>query len=76
MGRYKGVVKRCDRRPRATDVFEVYDLLIDPSEKDDVAKEKPLVVGNMKASLLKQNISCKCYQCGVGLGFGMTGSFS
>jgi len=44
--------------------FELYDLIDDPEEKKNIAKDKPEILGNMKKNLELWRASCKASNTG------------
>ena len=61
-GRWKGVSKNCFGIPQLTDEMELYDLISDPNETEDISKYFPDEVDNLKNILASENgISCECY---------------
>eukprot|EP00308_Calcidiscus_leptoporus_P004349 CAMPEP_0119359116 /NCGR_PEP_ID=MMETSP1334-20130426/7087_1 /TAXON_ID=127549 /ORGANISM="Calcidiscus leptoporus, Strain RCC1130" /LENGTH=484 /DNA_ID=CAMNT_0007373723 /DNA_START=176 /DNA_END=1630 /DNA_ORIENTATION=- len=69
VGEWKGVVHACvdqeKQVPSADDVMELYNLTADPYEASNVATEGdgPTIVRSIKAFLVKQSLSCACWQC-------------
>lgn len=68
MGRWKGMVPHCSDtitwQPSADDEMRLFDLVSDPFETTDVAKEKPDMVKQLQKFVVAKNLSCMCYQCG------------
>ena len=69
VGDFKGVVAHCSDtsalQPSDGDVFEIYDLAIDPFETNDISatdvgKEK---IKMFLSILNKANVTCACFQC-------------
>eukprot|EP00928_Gymnodinium_smaydae_P049917 TRINITY_DN33528_c0_g1_i1.p1 TRINITY_DN33528_c0_g1~~TRINITY_DN33528_c0_g1_i1.p1 ORF type:complete len:506 (+),score=36.65 TRINITY_DN33528_c0_g1_i1:42-1520(+) len=69
MGKWKGMVPHCSDanglRPSMNDRMRVYDLDEDPLEFSDLAGEREDVVERLKRHVISQNLSCRCYQCGM-----------
>mmetsp|Transcript_64912 Transcript_64912/g.152677 ORF Transcript_64912/g.152677 Transcript_64912/m.152677 type:complete len:485 (+) Transcript_64912:28-1482(+) len=67
-GRWKGIVAHCSDKqkwqPSLTDQMQLFDLLEDPLESEDVADAKPEVVLQIKNLVMSKGLSCMCYQCG------------
>ncbi|CAJ1417705.1 unnamed protein product [Effrenium voratum] len=66
-GQWKGMVPHCQEAsvlPSSGDEMRLYDLSADPLETTDVSKQHPEVVQGLKALVMKEKLTCYCYQCG------------
>ena len=69
VGEMKGVVHACadqsgaSAAPSIGDVMELYNLTADPFETVDVAAVHGDLVHTIKALLMRQRLSCSCWQC-------------
>lgn len=66
IGNFKGVVQRCDEKtlkPSKHDKFEVYDVVNDPFEANDISAKRSDLVAKFKKVVLSKDLTCQCYQC-------------
>ena len=50
-------------RPSLDDVMELYNLTADPGEETNLAAVERSVVVDIKRLLIREGVSCECYQC-------------
>lgn len=64
---WKAIVPQCadlvNMRPSFNDVMRLYDLSTDHSEANDVAAHYPQVVDTIKALVVPEQFTCRCFQC-------------
>jgi hypothetical protein len=71
VGEMKGVVHACADHaklvPSMGDVMELYDLTADPFETTNIAAvgRGPAIVESIKRTIVRQGLSCACFQCGA-----------
>ena len=67
MGDMKGVVPYCadvtTLKPSLTDPLALFNLSADPFETTDISSSHPQIVTSMLTFIMKQNVSCQCFQC-------------
>eukprot|EP01060_Flectonema_neradi_P004887 TRINITY_DN1320_c0_g1_i2.p1 TRINITY_DN1320_c0_g1~~TRINITY_DN1320_c0_g1_i2.p1 ORF type:complete len:498 (+),score=132.82 TRINITY_DN1320_c0_g1_i2:47-1495(+) len=67
MGDMKGVVPFCadetTLKPSLKDPMALYNLSVDPFETTNIAAQHADIVTSMITFIMKQNVSCQCFQC-------------
>ena len=69
VGNFKGIVPFCNdgvtNQPSMKDDMQLYNLINDPFEENDVSDVHKDVVLRLKTLIICKDVSCKCYQCGA-----------
>ena len=69
VGNFKGIVPFCNdgvtNQPSMKDDMQLYNLINDPFEENDVSDVHKDVVLRLKTLIISKDVSCKCYQCGA-----------
>jgi len=67
VGEWKAVVHECSDQavlqPSLDDVMELYNLTADPWEETNLAAVERSVVVDIKRLLIREDVSCECFQC-------------
>ena len=64
MNHWKGVVNNCNNGvPSMKDEMQLFNLLNDPFEQNDISKKHENQIQKMKTVVVNSGSSCYCYQC-------------